>query len=337
MRVPLVRLLLIFVFLTALLAAGTIGFRAIEQVGWFDGFYMALITLTTVGYAEVFPLSTAGRVFNSLLMLSGVTMMFVSIGLLADVVLKLELANYFGRRRRHRMFQKMSGHYIVCGAGRVGRGVVEELIRNRSSVLLIDKDRDRAEWATERNIPTLIADATQDETLREARVEEARGLVAAVSSDAENVYVTLAARSLNPNIVISARCSDERAGDKLRTAGATTVLAPYTFIGHRLAQSLLRPHVLSFLDVASAFRQKSGESLEIGQIPVKSSNRSVGQTLETSRLRQRYGVIVLAIQKPAEAMRFNPSGDTLIEAGDYLIAMGEGEGLRRMEADFGSV
>lgn len=337
MRVPLVRLLLIFVLLTALLGAGTIGFRVIERVGWFDGFYMALITLTTVGYAEVFPLSTTGRVFNSLLMLSGVTMMFVSIGLLADVVLKLELANYFGRRRRHRMFQKMSGHYIVCGGGRVGRAAVEGLVRNRSSVLLIDKDRERAEWAIERDIPTLIADATQDETLREARVEEARGLVAAVSSDAENVYVTLAARALNPNIVISARCSDERAGDKLRTAGATTVLAPYTFIGHRLAQSLLRPHVLSFLDVASAFRQKSGQNLEIGQIPVTASNQFVGQTLETSRLRQRYGVIVLAVQKPAEAMRFNPSGDTLIEAGDYLIAMGEGEGLGRMEADFGSV
>lgn len=171
------------------------------------------------------------------------------------------------------MFGELSNHYIVCGAGRVGRGVVEELSRSRAPLVLIDSDAERARWAIDRGIPTLVADATHDETLREARIDRANGLVAAISSDAENVYVTLAARSLNPELRISARSSDEQAEDKLRIAGATAVFTPYPFIGHRLAQSLIRPHVLSFLDVASAFGRSSGHNLEIGQIPVTSASK----------------------------------------------------------------
>lgn len=334
MKGSILRALVIFVLLTVVLVGGTLGFRVIEGAGWFDSFYMALVTLTTVGYEEVVPLSTSGRIFNSLLMLSGVTVMFISVAILADLVLKLELANYLGQRRRLRMFRKLTGHYIVCGAGRVGRGVINELLRNNASVLVIENDRDRANWAIERGIPTLIADATRDDTLRDARIDVAKGLVTALSSDAENVYVTLAARALSSDLVISARSSDEEAGDKLRTAGATTVLAPYGFIGHRLAQSLLRPHVLSFLDVASAFRNASGSNLEIGQVRVNEVSRDATNTLEGARIRQRYGVIVLAIQKASGGMEFNPSGDTRIEAGDYLIAMGESDGLRNMEADF---
>ena len=170
--------------------------------------------------------------------------------------------------------------------------------------------------------------------MREAHIEKAKGLVAAISSDAENVYVTLTARSLNPDLRISARSTDEQAEGKLRTAGATTVLTPYPFIGHRLAQSLLRPHVLSFLDLASAFSKTSENELEFGQISVRSSSKFVSKTLKEAGIRQHYGVIVLAIQKPSQEMRFNPSSDTRIEAGDYLIAMGEGPDLKRMENDF---
>jgi voltage-gated potassium channel len=322
------------VLLSSILLAGTLGFHRIEAWGWFDSFYMTLITLTTVGYSEVLPLSQSGRVFNSALMLSGVIVVFTSIGILADTLIKLELADYFGRRRRVRMLSGLSNHYIVCGTGRVGRSVVEELFRNDVPVVVIDNSEDRAKWALDREIPTLIADATRDDTLREARIEHARGLVAAISTDAENVYVTLAARSLNPGLRISARASDEQAEDKLKTAGATAVFTPYPFIGHRLAQSLLRPHVLSFLDVASAFSRASGHDLEIGQICVTDSSGVVGQTLEESKIRQRYGVIVLAIQKPSEAMLFNPSGNIQVEDGDYLIAMGEAKDLKRMERDF---
>ena len=158
--------------------------------------------------------------------------------------------------------------------------------------------------------------------------------MAAISSDADNVYGTLAGRSLNPSLRISARASNEQADDKLRTAGATAVFTPYPFIGHRLAQALIRPHVPSFLDVASAFNKASGHDLQIGQISITLSTKAVFETLEESRIPQRFGVIVLAIQKESKEMLFNPASDIPIEAGDYLIAMGESKDLKRMEEDF---
>ncbi len=316
MRASLSRILLVLGLMTAVLGLGTLGFHVIEGWMWFDSFYMALITLTTVGYSEVLPLSQRGRIFNSMLMLSGIMVVFVSVGIMADTLIKLELADHFGRRRRKRMLSGLSNHYIVCGAGRVGRGVVEELLRSRARVVLIDNDAEHAQWAIGRDIQVLVANATEDETLLEARIDRAKGLVAAISTDAENVYVTLAARSLNPELRISARSSNEQAEDKLRTAGATAVFTPYPFIGHRLAQSLIRPHVLSFLDVASAFKKASGHDLEIGQIKIRSSSTMVSQTLEESRIHQGYGVIVLAIQKPSKEMLFNPPGDIRMEDGD---------------------
>ena len=331
MRGPAAQLLLIGILLTSVLVTGTAGFYSLEGWGLFDSFYMALTTLTTVGYKEVHPLSETGRVFNSLLIMSGVTVVFVSIGLLADVVLKLELANYFGRRRMQRKVEKISNHYIVCGLGRVGRGVVSELRRGGALVLVVDNSAERAKWAIDQDIPTLIDDATRDDALKRAHIETARGLVAAIASDADNVYVALSARVLNPKLLISARASDEQAEEKLRRAGASTVFTPYEFIGHRLAQSMLRPHVLSFLDIASAFRG-SDLDLEMEQIRVSGRSHVAAKTLEQSRVRQAFGVIVLAVIKPDGAMKFNPAGDTLIEAGDVLIAMGERSRLSEMEA-----
>src|SRR5438093_3550185 len=305
--------------------------------GWtlFDSLYMTLLTLTTVGFAEVHPLSFQGKLFTSFLMLIGVTTVFVSIAILGDTLLRLELMDYFGRRRRNRMLKDISGHYIVCGAGRVGRSVINELLRSRASVVLIDNRVERAGWATDKGVITLVGDATKDEVLRQARIETAKGLVAAISSDAENVYVTLSAKVLNPNLVIAARASDDQAEEKLRRAGATIVFTPYTFIGHRLAQSMLRPHVATFLDVASAFRQSSALDLEIEQLQIGRASPLVSNTLEQLRLAKNYGVIVLAVQHKTGVMQFNPPADTSIEVGDVLIAMGERPKLRLLEEEIG--
>src|SRR5689334_16843709 len=177
------RLILIAALLTSALLIGTLGFYFIEKWSLFDSFYMALITLTTVGYGEVHPLSTSGRVFASLLMLIGVTAVFVSIAVIGDTLLRLEMRDYFGQRRRERMLKEIAGHYIVCGAGRVGRSVIQELLRSGAQVVLIDNRDERARWASEKNVITLVADATKDETLRKARIDTAKGLVAAISSD----------------------------------------------------------------------------------------------------------------------------------------------------------
>ena len=200
MQPSLKRFLLIAASLSATLLIGTVGFMWVEGWTLFGSLYMSLITLTTVGYGEVHPLSFQGRVFASFLMLVGVTTVFVLIAVMGEPLLRLEMTDYFGRKRRDRMLKNISGHYIVCGAGRVGRSVINELLRSRASVVLIDNRIDRAGWATDKGVITLVGDATKDEILRQARIETAKGLVAAISSDAENVYVTLSAKVLNPDL-----------------------------------------------------------------------------------------------------------------------------------------
>jgi len=330
MRLALNRILWVLALVSTLLLFGTFSFHWIEGWNYFEGFYMTLMTLTTVGYGEVHPLSTAGRVIASALMLGGVAAVFISIGILVDVVIKLELADTFGRKRRLHMIEKLTDHYIVCGAGRVGRSVIRELRRSGAPVLLIDSSADRAQWGIMDGVPTLVADATKDETLQRARITYARGLVAAISSDAENVYVALSARVLNPNLIISARATDEQAEEKLKRAGASTVFTPYTFIGHRLAQSMLRPHVLSFLDVASAFSGGGDLEIETEQLHIAKDSPLCNRTLEEARVRQTYGLIVLALKKAGGGMLFNPEGTTKVEGGDVLIAMGRRAELERM-------
>jgi voltage-gated potassium channel len=327
------RLAFIATLLAIAITIGTFGFVEVEGWSFFDSFYMTLITLTTVGYGEVHPLSYHGRLFASVLMLIGVTTVFVSIAILGETLLRLEMMDYFGRRRRDRMLKNLKGHYIVCGAGRVGRSVMQELLRSDATVVLIDDKVERARWATDKGVITLVGDATKDEVLRQASVETAKGLVAAISSDAENVYVALSAKVLNPQLVISARASDEQAEEKLRRAGASAVFTPYTFIGHRLAQSMLRPHVASFLDVASAFNQGSDLDLEIEQLQVEQSSQLASRTLEELRLGSKYGVIVLAVQRNNGVMQFNPAADLRVEAGDVLIAMGERAKLKKLEQE----
>lgn len=234
------------------------------------------------------------------------------------------------------MLQHIAGHYIVCGAGRVGRSVVLELQRAGAKVVLIDNDPERLKWGETLGVLTLTADASKDETLRRARIDTAAGLVAAIASDAENVYVTLSAKVLNPSLYIAARASDEQAEEKLQRAGATTVLTPYTYIGHRLAQSLLRPHVLSFLDVASAFG-KTDLDLEIEQLRVTSGSLLSSRTLAEAHLGRTYGVIVLAVRRQNGVMQFNPQADVRLEAGDVLIAMGERQKLKQLENELAAV
>ena len=313
-----------------LIAVGVAGYVLIEQASFLDALYMTVTTLSTVGYREVVPLTTAGKLFTMALIVCGLGVVFYGTSLVAGDVIEGRLRLVLGRRRVQRRIEQLSNHYIVCGAGRVGRSVVRELRRSGVPVLLIDTDAHRAEWGIHDGIPTLIADATQDETLRRASISSAKGLVAAIGNDAENVYVTLSAHVLNPNLIITARATDEQAEEKLRRAGATTVFTPYTFIGHRLAQAMLRPHVLNFLDVASAFSQGSDLTIETEQLYITPASPLCGRSLEDSGVRQVYGVIVLALKKTAGAMMFNPDAKIKLEGGDVLIAIGERAQLKRI-------
>jgi voltage-gated potassium channel len=313
--------------LVLVMAAGTAGYHFIEGWSWFDGFYMVVTTLTTIGYQEVHPLSHTGRVFNVFIIVAGVSLLLLGVGLLSQALLEFELQSFFGRRRMEREISRLDGHFIICGMGRVGRKVARELARKPAPFVIIDNSETKRERFANETWPVIAGDATLESTLREARIEHARGLIAATTTDATNLYIVLTARGLNPHLKIIARASEDAAEKHLLTAGADSVVSPYSFAGQRIAQSLLRPHVVTFLDTATTHL---GMDLEIGEIHITPDSSFAGKTLETSRIRQERGVIVLAIKR-RDAMRFNPAPDERIEPGDCLIAMGEPAQLRELE------
>ncbi len=312
--------------LVSLTLLGMAGFHFIEGWPWFDGLYMVITTFTTIGYQETHPLSHAGRVFNLALIVIGVSLVFLGIGSLTQALLEFELRSFFGRRKMEREISRLSGHYIICGAGRVGRSTARELASRHAPFVVIDQSAERTarygvDWLT------LTGDATQAQVLRQAQVESARGLVAATTTDATNLYIVLTARELNPRLKIMARASEEEAERHLLKAGADSVVSPYLFAGQRIARSFLQPHVVSFLDSATTHL---GRDLEIGEICVAPESALAGTTLETSHIRQDCGAVVLAIKREAK-MDFNPSPDDRIEAGNFLIAMGDSSQLRQLE------
>jgi voltage-gated potassium channel len=313
--------------LVLVMAIGTAGYHYIEGWPWFDGFYMVVTTLTTIGYQEVHPLSHAGRIFNVFVILGGVSLLLLGVGALSQALLEFELQSFFGRRRMEREIERLDGHYIICGMGRVGRRVARELARKPASFVIVENADSKRQRFSSENWLVVAGDATQEQTLRQAQIDRARGLIAATTTDATNLYIVLTARGLNPGLKIIARASEDSAEKHLLTAGADSVVSPYSFAGQRIAQSLLRPHVVSFLDTATTHL---GMDLEIGEIHITPTSAFAGKTIESSRIRQERGVIVLAIKR-REDMHFNPAHDERIEPGDCLIAMGEPAQLRQLE------
>ena len=322
------RLILIAAALLLIVLGGAVGFVVVEQYSWFDAFYMTLITVSTVGYAEVHPLSHAGRVFNSFLIFFGVTIMLLAVGGMTQVIIELELNQYFEKRRSKKMIDSLHDHYIVCGFGRVGRGAAAELRRAGVPFLIVDNNEERVENAIHAGMLAVLADATIDETLRDAGIMRAKGLIATLQSDADNLFVILSAKALKPTLLVSTRIATEQTENKMRLAGADYVFAPYDMTGNRMAQVMLKPHVFQFID----FTTKSiGLNVGIEQLRVPQSSGLASKSLEELQIRKEMGVIVLAIRKSDGQMLFNPPADAAIDGGDYLIVMGESTDLRRLE------
>ena len=322
-----------FLFLTSAialtLAVGTVGFTVIAGYPPFDAFYMTLTTMTTVGYGEIHPLSHAGRVFNSFLIVFGVTTIFIAIGAMTQTIIEQEFGDAIGKRRKKRMIDKLRDHYIVCGFGRVGRGAAAELHHAKVPFVVVDMNTDRVDLAMNAGMLAVVGDSTRDETLRHLGIDRARGLVAALATDADNLFVLLSAKGLNPRIYVAARAAEESAEQKMRRAGADAVFAPYSITGHRLAQALLRPHVVQFLDFTT---HDIGMDVSIEQVRVSETSEVVAKTIKQMQLSRDLGVIVLAIRTSDGKMLFNPPADTAVRGGDYLIVMGQLEKLRGLES-----
>jgi voltage-gated potassium channel len=322
------RAVVIAALLLAMLTIGTLGYVLIEGYSWFNAFYMTLITISTVGYQEVRPLSHAGRIFNSFVIFFGVSSMFFAVGAMTQTLIELGLEDSFGKRRTKRMIDRMESHFIICGFGRVGRAAANELRRAGVPFVVMDRSEERVNGATQAGMIAMLADATRDEMLRAAGVNRARGLIAALAKDADNLFVILSAKTLNPTLTVVTRAAEEEAEEKLRRAGADTVFAPYSTTGHRLAQALLRPHVSQFLEFAT---KNVGLDVAIEQVRVAPETLLVSKTLRELQDRRELGVILLAIRRANGEMIFNPPADLEINAGDFLIVMGEQRSLQRFE------
>jgi voltage-gated potassium channel len=322
------RIQLALILLVIVVLAGTLGFHAIEGWTWFEGFYMTLTTMTTIGYGEIHPLSHTGRVFNSFLIVTAVIASVFTLGAFSQALLEFEFGKVLGRRRMERELEKLSDHYIVCGAGRVGRTVTRELRARGQTCVVIERDPVRAQWAEAEKIPVIVGNASSEENLQKARIDRAKGFIAAVSSDAENLYIILTARGFRPDLKIIARATEEEAISKLLRAGASQVLSPYYFVGHRIVQLLLHPNVLDFIDAAFGTERLD---IAVGEVKIPARSALVGKKLSDSGIREQANVIVLAVKGADGKMNFNPPPESIIRADDCLIVIGGDQQLKRLE------
>jgi voltage-gated potassium channel len=324
------RTVIILILVVLLIGVGTVGFHVVQGWAWFKSLYATLMTLSTIGAGPENELSSHGEIFNVGLILLGVAVVGFAIGSLTKAVIEFELGSFFGRRRMEKELSALQNHFIICGVGRVGRRVATEVAARKQPLVIIERDPARAVWAQERGFPVIIGDASSEATLRKARIESAQAVAAAVTSDAQNVYIALTARGIAPNVPIVARASEEDAEAKLLRAGATTVVSPYSYAGQRMARMMTRPYVQRFIDMALS--SLSETNLEIGEVRIGDPSRLAGQSLEGANIRERFGVIVLAIRRPNGQLDFNPRPSAALSAGDCLIVMGDLQNLKDLEA-----
>jgi voltage-gated potassium channel len=298
--------------------------------GWpvWDAFYMTVTTVATVGFGEVHPLSMRGQAFTILLIVGGVGTAFYTATLLATTVVEGGLHRRFERRRIAFMLERLQGHFILCGYGRIGRMIAEELDRQKVPFVVIERNPEHVRNVMERGWIAVEADASQEEVLKRVGIHRARGLIAAVGTDAENVYTVLSARVMRPDLFIIARVESDDAERKLRRAGADRVISPYHIGAAHMVQTALRPAVVDFVQLATS----SGHlELSMEQVRVPAPSALVGKSLVESGIRQKFGVIIVAIKRADSVMEFNPPPEAVIRGGDELGVLGGADSVKALE------
>jgi len=316
--------------LLVVLVLGTIGYRVIEGMGWVDAAYMTMITVATVGFEEVSPLSQAGRVFTIGLIVIGVGTAAWAATQAVEVALGQSMWLSVQRRKMTRSLADLRDHYVICGHGRLGTRIERDLRARGEAFVVIEWKPALEEMFLRQQIPHLIGDATQDDVLRRAGVERARGLVSALDSDASNVLAVLSARGLNPDLLIVARANTEASESKLRRAGADRVVTPDAIGGHRLALALLRPAVHDLFNEIFSFGIEV--SVDVGQILIEADSPFAGQTVAGCDLRRMRNVSILAIREQTGAFALNPDAARVVNVGETLILIGPAEAVYELEA-----
>ncbi len=320
------KILLPAVLIILVSATGTMGYMAIEGWNFRESLYMTIITLTTVGFREVHALSPMGEYFTMVLLIGGVGIILYVLATEARIIFEGELQDVFGRRRLEKKIRELKDHYILCGYGRMGRIIVRELKAKGVSIVVIEQGR--VTQFDDEGVLILEGDATNDDVLMSAGIDKAKGLVSVLPTDAENLYVVLSARELNPKLFVVARASDEGAEQKMLRAGATRVVSPYLTGGLKIAHTVLKPAVMDFIEVAT----KAGSiEIQMEEVPVHKDSKLAGMALYQSGIGEDLGVIIVAIKSKVGVMRFNPTSKTIIQEGDTLIALGEESKLIELE------
>ena len=312
--------------LLLIIIVATLGYHFIEGWDFTDSIYTAIVTLSTVGYGDFSPQTWEGKLFTVILIIFGVGTMFYTVVLLAETMVETRLRALTGRGRLKKMITKMKNHYIICGCGRIGHLICQELKADKIDFVVIDNNPEVIQGIEEEGFVYYRGDATQDKSLINAGIKRAKGIVCVLPTDAENLYVILTAKELNQDIFILSRSEEEESEHRLLRAGADRVMSPYTLGGMRMAMAILRPAMLDFIEITT--RRQSLE-LRMEEMPVCDGSPIIGKSLEESEIRHNYGLIIVAVKKDSGKMIFNPLASYIIEKGDKLIAMGEDENVKR--------
>jgi voltage-gated potassium channel len=325
---PLKRLIIPGILLLAIIAAGLLGYTLLEGWSLLEALYMLVITLSTVGFKEVHQLSPAGKMLTMLLIISGVGTAVYAVGTAGEIIVEGHLYGYRRKKRMERKIREMKDHYIICGFGRVGHQVANELEAEKLHYVVIDPKDVTAEELDPKGIPYIIGNASANGMLHEAGIERAQGLIACADSDEENVFVTLSARAINRDLYIVARASRRDTEEKLKIAGANRTISPYFISGRRMAALATRPVASDFLDMVM-----HGEHLEFNlrEMPVRDRSPMINKSLSDAKIRQNSGATVLAIRKVDGAFNLQPLAVSKIEKGDILIVIGTQEQLELLE------
>lgn len=317
--------------LLGLLLIGSLGYMLIEGMNPVDALYMTVITITTVGFGEVRPLSALGRVFTSLLIFLGVAVVTTAITNIASIILGPRLWLMIREQRMNDTIATLENHFIICGYGRMGQQIARDLHKRKQPFVIIEQDEDVSEELLELDVNFILGNATDDDTLERAGIRKASGLVAALNSDSDNVMTVLSAREINPTLYIVARAAETQSESKLRRAGANRVVSPYIIGGHRMAVALLRPAVHDFMD--HIFHVGEEVTMDIGQVRVATTSPLAGKTVAQTNLRQSRNVNILALQHGDGKLLVNPSTQQIIQPGDILIVIGPQEAIFQIEAE----
>ncbi len=321
-------LIIAFILTVLITISGALGYMFIEGWGVLDALFMTIITITTVGYGEVQPLSSLGRVYTVGLILVGFGFFVYVAGAVVQFMVEGQIRDILGRQRLNRKIDRLKDHYIVCGYGRIGRVLCKKLRRKPIDLVVIESNPDLVPQMEKDGFPYISGEAYSEANLQKARIEHAKGVIAALGTDADNVFLVLTARQLNPDLNIIARAGDKASKSKLIAAGANRVESPYEMGAASMAQRILRPTVTSFLDLALSDKPTD---IQMEEIPVSAHSHLVGVMLKDSGIRQDYNLIIVAIKKPDGSMHFNPSHLAALNIGDTVIAVGEDVNLQKLE------